>query len=95
MTTCGVSTAIPISINLLLQVDLIPSVRHTTRQQTLTIGPSPRQDKVAKVLDAFGAESIRLGVGGDVLLEDEVLRGVEGVDGPVLGFDCTGGSVSQ
>jgi hypothetical protein len=89
-TTCGVSTAIPISINLLLQVDPITSVRNTTRHKTLTIRPGPRQDEVAEVLDAFGAESVRLGVGGDVLLEDEVLRGVEGVDGPVLGFDCEG-----
>jgi hypothetical protein len=94
MTTCGVSTAILISTNLLLQVDLIPSVRHTTRHQTLTIRPGPRQDEVAEVLDAFGAESVGLGVGGDVLLEDEVLRGVKSVHWPVFGFDCAGESVS-
>jgi hypothetical protein len=94
VTTCGVSTTIPISINLLLQVDLIPSVRYATRDQALTIRPSPRQNKVAEILDALGAESVRLGVRGDVLLEDEVLRGVEGVDWPVFGFDCAGGSVS-
>jgi hypothetical protein len=74
--------------NLPLQVNLIPIIRHPTRHQALTAGASLCQDEVADVFDARGAESVGLGVGGDVLLEDEVLRVVEGVDGPVLGFDC-------
>jgi hypothetical protein len=73
---------------LFLQVDLITSVRHTTRHKTFTACPSPCQNEVAEVLDPLRPKSIRLGVRGDVLLEDEVLRVVEGVDGPVLGFDC-------
>jgi hypothetical protein len=87
-------TTISTNTDLLLQVDLIPSVRCTTRDKALTIRPSPRQDQVAEVLDPLRSKSIRLGVGGDVLLEDKVLRGVEGVDGPLLGFDCAGGGVS-
>ena len=78
----------PSNTNLPLQINLIPNIRRPTRHQTLTLLPSPGQDEVAEVLDALCAESVGLGVGGDVLLEDEVLRGVEGVDGPVLGFDC-------
>ena len=74
--------------SLFLQIYLIPNIRHPTRHQTLTLLPGPGQDEVAEILDALCAESVGLGVGGDVLLEDEVLRGVEGVDGPVLGFDC-------
>lgn len=74
--------------NLLLQIKFISSVRNTTSHKTFAILARPRQDKVAEVLDAFGAESIGLGVGGDILFEDEVLRVVKGVDGPVFGFDC-------
>lgn len=37
------------------------------------------------MLHAFRAGKIRLGVGSDVLLEDELLRVVKGVDGPVFG----------
>ena len=79
---------LPANTNLLPQINFIPNIRHPTSHKTLTLLPSPGQDEVAKVLDALCAESVGLGVGGDVLLEDEVLRGVEGVDGPVLGFDC-------
>jgi hypothetical protein len=77
----------PIIPALIIQVNLIPSVRHTTLDQTFTSRTRPRQDKVTDILDARRPESIRLGVRRDVLLEDEVLRVGEGVGGPVLGFD--------
>jgi hypothetical protein len=88
LTNESLPTTITSKPNLPLQVNLIPSVRPPTRHQALTARASLRQDEVADVLDARGAESVGLGVGGDVLLEDEVLRVVEGVDWPVLGFDC-------
>jgi hypothetical protein len=74
--------------NLVVQVDLIPIIRHTTSHKALTACPGPCQNEDTEVLDALRPESVRLGVGGDVLLEDEVLRGVEGVDGPVFGLNC-------
>ena len=66
-----------------VQVRLVAPVRRAARLQARARSPRARDDHVVDVLHPFRAEDIRLGVRRDVLLEDEVLRLAEGVDGPV------------
>ena len=75
---------------LVVQVRLITQISRPTSDQTGARSPRARDDQVVDILHAFRAEKIRFGVRGDVLLEDEVLRVVEGVDGPVFGVNYDG-----